>query len=533
MSRMTNVANLMEKYSDRLNPILVKENRQSLKSRQFVVTFMLLLLVSWIITVGVTWLNYNEMEYGRVSTYFVIPYYWVLAVAVFIVVPFGAYRSLMTERDEFTAELLSITTLSPSRVVRGKLYSALLQLFIYYSAISPFIAFTSLLDGFEQFPVMYVLVWSTVLSLLLATFMMMLSMNSRQRHWQALSTLFAFGLLVFAFFWIAIAFTSIISAPFPFDSLEFWLWNVFMLIGCLSYAVLFQQITAAQLTHESGNRSTRIRVVASVQFFLVWVTIASIMLFTSAGSGSAEVFITLFSVMFVHWGIVSLFVCTEHDYLSRRIRRDLPKRRLWRVLQLPFLPGGAFGLLYSAIHIVVLIALVMVAAANYSYGSVIRIDPEAFVGLACFYIIFASVGTFLIRNGHALSGEFRPAHARIITVLFVLFCIIAPLIPRVFSQYARYNQYEVYDIINPVFTVNYLAGFYSSSALDREWTLLILIAAAAIGIMINVPAFRRASNIVFHAEETLPEYLESKDVFEIADDSQTVEAVHPTPLTEN
>ena len=87
MSRLASAANLMEKYSDWLNPILVKENRQSLKSRQFVVTFMLLLLVSWIITVAVTAYNYNQMEYGRVGPIFVMAYYWVLGVAVFIVVP--------------------------------------------------------------------------------------------------------------------------------------------------------------------------------------------------------------------------------------------------------------------------------------------------------------------------------------------------------------------------------------------------------------------------------------------------------------
>jgi hypothetical protein len=378
---------------------------------------------------------------------------------------------------------------------------------------------------------MFTLVWSMVLSLLLSTFMMMLSLNSRQRHWQALSTLFAFGLLLFAFFSITGMFTGIINSAIPFDTFEFWMWNVFLLIGCLSYAVLFQQITAAQLTHESGNRSTKIRFVASMQFLLVWVTIAAIIAFTPSGAGGAELFVTLFMVLFVHWGVVTLFVCTEHDYLSRRIRRDLPRRRLWRTLMIPFLPGGAFGLLYSAIHVSALLALVMFAATNYSYGTVIRVNPEAFVGLACYFVIFASVGTFLIRTGHSLSGEFRPAHARIITVLFVLFCIIAPLIPRVFSQYTRYSQYEVYDIINPVFTVNYLAGIgYYNAAIDRDTALYILVAAAVLGVLCNLPAFRRATKIVFHAEETLPEFLDPNTVFEMADDEpETSAPAHPAP----
>lgn len=529
MSRLANVANLMEKYSDWFNPILVKENRQSLKSRQFVVTFMLLLLVSWIITVGVTWLQYDQMEYGRVGPTFVIAYYWVLGVAVFIVVPYGAYRSLMAERDENTSELLTITALSPSRIVWGKLFSALLQLFIYYSAISPFIAFTSLLEGFEQFQVMYALVWSMVLSLVLSTFMMMLSLNARQRHWQALSTLFAFGLLVFAFFTITSIFSSVIGSTVAYDSLEFWLWNAFAFVIAVSYAVLFQQITAAQLTHESGNRSTRIRIVASIQFLMVLATIGGLTIYLPSTTGYGEMFVTLFVLLFVHWGVVTLFVSTEHDYLSRRIRRDLPKRRLWRRALIPFLPGGAFGLVYSALHLLALIALVIFTTGYHTYGSILRVNPEAFFALACYYVIFASIGTFLVRVGNHISGEFRPAHARIITVLFVVFCTIAPLFPRIFSDYLRYSQYEFYDIINPTFTVSYLAGDnYSNPAFTRDTVLYLLIVGAIIAVLSNLGAFRRAAKTVLHAEETLPEYLSSENIFDVVEEN----ADESPPMTE-
>ncbi|MGE4004134.1 MAG: hypothetical protein AB7I48_28460, partial [Planctomycetaceae bacterium] len=47
MSTLERSIHLLEWVGDRANPILVKETRQSLKSRQFVVTFMLLLAASW------------------------------------------------------------------------------------------------------------------------------------------------------------------------------------------------------------------------------------------------------------------------------------------------------------------------------------------------------------------------------------------------------------------------------------------------------------------------------------------------------
>ena len=42
----------LEAAGDRLNPILVKETRQSLKSRQFTLWFVLLLIGCWVTTIG-------------------------------------------------------------------------------------------------------------------------------------------------------------------------------------------------------------------------------------------------------------------------------------------------------------------------------------------------------------------------------------------------------------------------------------------------------------------------------------------------
>ena len=41
---------LLDKIGDHVNPILVKEARQSMKSKQFSVTFSLLLILSWVWT---------------------------------------------------------------------------------------------------------------------------------------------------------------------------------------------------------------------------------------------------------------------------------------------------------------------------------------------------------------------------------------------------------------------------------------------------------------------------------------------------
>ena len=79
---------LVERISDWFNPILVKETRQALKSRQFVATFLLMLLASWLIAVLGVVLMSPGLEHADRGGLFFMMFYIVLAFAVFLVVPF-------------------------------------------------------------------------------------------------------------------------------------------------------------------------------------------------------------------------------------------------------------------------------------------------------------------------------------------------------------------------------------------------------------------------------------------------------------
>ena len=67
MSSGEKFLHLTDYVTDRLNPILVKETRQALKSRQFIITFMLLLTVAWLISVFGVVLNGPAIEFGALE----------------------------------------------------------------------------------------------------------------------------------------------------------------------------------------------------------------------------------------------------------------------------------------------------------------------------------------------------------------------------------------------------------------------------------------------------------------------------------
>ncbi|NQV23346.1 MAG: hypothetical protein HQ518_03170 [Rhodopirellula sp.] len=396
--------------TDRLNPILVKETRQALKSRQFIVTFMLLLTVAWLISVfGIVWFG-PAIEYGSAGRAFFVAYYYVIGFATLFVVPFGSFRSMLNERDQNTYELLSISTLSPRQIVSGKLLSSLVQVFIYYSAIAPFIAFTSLLQGFDLAMVTLFLTLGLLWSVFVSMIALMLSTLSSSRQWQAINTIGMLGLLLWQ---MSVAFglsAAAFSESIPFDDEEFW-WVLFsFLIGLGSYFLLAQQIAVSRLTFESDNRSSGVRVICTLQFWLLWIGVWAYSYYSGTFAVDEEVIVVCATISCIHWFLAGLFFSTEPDHVSRRIRRSVSRFGLLRLLIAPWMPGGRRGLLLLSMH---LLAIVVIGNLDVWPAWVHNIVTVT----ALYVFIYVSLGAAVGRWGQAVTPEFRPAHARVLVIL--------------------------------------------------------------------------------------------------------------------
>jgi hypothetical protein len=265
---------LLDRIGDRLNPILVKEARQAMKSRQFVVTFSLLLLCGWLWTLLFVVAGLPAIYYAPVGPAVLRGYYVILSVPLLIVVPYAAFRSLAGEWEDGTFELLSITALSARQIVTGKLASAVLQMMIYYSALAPCIAFTYLLRGIDIVTVALLLGYSFAASLLLCAFGLMMATVTRVRHWQVLlSVVLVMALLVFTFVW-DMSFVVFLNegGTLPLDLPDFWIAHLCGLTFYIPVLLLLLFIAAGQITFASENRSTPLRVLLLVPhaLFAAW-----------------------------------------------------------------------------------------------------------------------------------------------------------------------------------------------------------------------------------------------------------------------
>ena len=498
-----------------MNAILVKETRQALKSRQFVVTFMLLLAASWFVAVFGMLMAGDDIEFGSGGRILFSVFYFVLSIATLFIIPFGAFRSLQSERDLNTFELLNITTLSPRQIVWGKLLSSLVQLFIFYSAITPLIAVSSLLPGFDSPMAAFLLIGSMFASLFLSMTALMLSSLVKRKAAPGFFSLIVLGMgfatmiVNYLFFGAFLVGGIFLSAP------NFWWTTGCFLLAGVSYFVLFQQLATAQLTFESDNRSSGIRVTCAVQFWLLWICYLGSHVYQKRyPPENALWFMAMLSV--IHWSVAGLFFTTERDSLSRRIRRGLPKNQLVRCIVVPFLPGGARGFLFVlgnlvAVWLLVTGTLTVIEADDsgttffFSFMKVISFkvhDSSRVVSVTtgmCFYaVIFLGISTALGRWGRTISNEIRAAHVRIITFLLLMAGTLFPALPRILDI-IKTSGFSYVDLTNPYIT---LLALESRSAPVRD-VLFLLLAAATVSLLVSLRAMYTGTTNILNQDVTM------------------------------
>jgi len=484
---------------DRLNPILVKETRQALKSRQFVVTFALLLLCGWLWSIGGVAMIGPDIQYTASGPPMFYGYYLILSFPLLVIVPFGAFRSLAAEQEERTYELLSITTLGPRQIVAGKLGSAALQMIIYLSAISPCLGFTYMLRGIDFPTIVTVLFYTVLASLALSVIGLFLGTLTSEKHLQVILTvLVVIGLL--AAFWggCIVAYELLDGNVLEFDDVYFWIGNAAALTAYVSYFALVFFAAAARLTFPSDNRSTRLRVIMLAQHVLCvawmgWVFVTA--------RGSWEILPVVMMMLGIHWYAMGAMMIGESPELSERVRRRLPQSFLGRVFLTWFNPGPGTGYLFALAGLVGTLALtVPVAIAHgvfpqWARGPWIRSGDAAAIvltfgvlGLA-YVTIFLGVGLLLIRLGRKLS-QVGILSSLLIQVLLLVSACAVPAVIQMMSPKLRNADYTLLQVSNPFWTLMHVAD---RRTLPPDASLLLLLVPAAAGcvLLLNLPSVAR------------------------------------------
>jgi hypothetical protein len=417
---------LAERLTDRLNPILVKEVRQSLRGRYFKVSFWITQALATVVGLGVLLVRFatnDDMAQLVHGPEFFAAIFACLAIATQVLVPFSAFLSMGGEWDENTFDLLVLSNLKPWQIVLGKVQSAAVQALLFYSSFGPFLVFAFLLRGLDLLSIFVALAISFVGSLLLSCLAVAMSSFSQGRFARLLlMVILSIVLVMCTFLTIIWAMQTMVFPGGLHDP------RVLQGIGAVLsiatvVAAFFFASACARLAHPEENRSTGLRLMTlcGVAVGLIWVTIISgtkvVDDFVLAGAIAGNAALAVACVFFV----------TEPERLGRRVAASLPRNTLVRALATPVLPGGARGLLFFLLGSVLisvwalLYSLLVEGRLVYSTGQL-----NALVALPLYGLIFLGIPSacFSSRLGSAAVR----ASARVVIVTTFIAAIILPVL---------------------------------------------------------------------------------------------------------
>ncbi len=489
------VEDALERIGDRLNPILVKETRQALKSRQFLITFALLLFLGWGWSIlGIAMIGPGAFV-GTHGSYMFMGYIVILAFPLTIVVPFGAFRSLAAEQETRTYELLSITALGTRQIVAGKLGSALLQMSVYLSAISPCLGFTYLLRGIDMLSIFLVIFWLSVVSLGLSALGLLMATVTPKKQFQVvpmvasmLGFFFSFYMSImgtYAFLWE--------GGAKMFAQWQFWAVNGAMLTAFAAYFVMVCEASAARLSFASDNRSSRLRAIMVLHqmLFTGWMVLPWML----ERNHQPEIYMTFMIAAGIQWYFLGAMMIGESPRLSGRVKRQLPQSFLGRIFLTWFYPGPCCGYAMAltgllctlaTVGIGIIVSIAMGWGPSRWGGSNLSIwdhvIPFGVLGLS-YITIYLGLGLLLVRTLRRFTSAGLLMSVLMQMLLILLGCVV-PLIIQLTSPYLRYESYSLLQISNPFWTLSQVA--FSSSLLQAPVLLSLLPLSAVVVFFMNL-----------------------------------------------
>lgn len=458
-----------ERVSRWLNPILIKEARQALKSRQFTITFFLLLFASWGWTIMGVVLQSPDIYHVPSGPTMLSGYYFVLAVPMLAIIPLAAHRSLASEIDDGTFEMLSITHLSALGIVMGKLNSAVLQMMVYFAALVPCLAFSYLLRG-VAFPTIILLIGTIFYAaMLLTTLSLLLATLTANRAGQIFALLAVVAVVVFAEFLCgSFCVFAVIGEQVTVDSLEAFVVTAAFLVGGISCMVLFVKAAAARIAPITENRSTGLRWIMFAQQ-LIWVgSIATV------GLWYDDTDPLNFASMVVagYWLLMGTIMLSESPYLSPRVQRDLPRTFFGRMMLTWFNPGPGTGFMFA-------ISTGMVGIAVLAFVGLFVRDanpttfPPSFAAMSSGYLMFFLGITRLLSM--PLMHRFERTLVLPIATLAVVM-MLAVIVPSIFTVVITGRlapSYQISEATNWFWTL--LHAFDRGPGLSPDVSLLIFL----------------------------------------------------------
>ncbi len=399
------------------NPILVHELRGVLRTRRFALTFISSLFV--LVVATLLFMN-SQPEIMANTPAFNLGWRTFLmltlvqAYVILIIFPAFSCGAIGGERDRNTYDLLLSTTLTPRRIVSGKLQASCSYLLLYLAATLPVAGITALYTGVRLSEIL-------VGYLLLALFGILLNLIAIYFSATCTYTNRAIALTYLLVILLAIFFAGLVEVVFSRPQIiratlrtelgpgtRLYSYMFLGMIGYVALSSLCYLSTLNRLRPASANKSSPLRVFHLMVVIALPVVLMNLHMLHQPSSATMRLRVGCLTMALAAGYALSLILCfsTEdrlpHPRIRERIRNLPPTLKAFRSW---LYPGGYTGPVYSLVMMVLLLSVVhLFTATEYGFLSMKPPDgwespatawPAFTMGLAVYLLAIASMGHFL------------------------------------------------------------------------------------------------------------------------------------------
>lgn len=477
-------------WSDRCNPILVRELVQAVKGRGFALTVFLALAVSVLIAIAVVRSGGAEARAGLDAFGAGLA---TLAPLLLFVVPMQAYQSMRLELRAGIVEQLFLSRLRPWRILTGKLLAAMVQFVLYVSVLAPLLATSYLLRGVDLPTIALSLLFALLLCLTATAAAISAAAQGLLPSMQPVASLaIALGLGMATVGVVGYVGTGEYARDVGWlmRSSEFGTTTSLFVLCALLGTTLSGLTAQSFLLHAFENRSTAFRVFlfGTVAILFAWLFVFIDPTHWREAAWGLLFFLVLLGITF------GVFMVTEQDQLSPRVRAHVPKSALVALLAAPFLPGRDRGMACVGLYMLVLLGI----GALVQPPTVTGFAPyrEGVLRMAAMTVVYGLVWLSIAKWLRArLPSTVQGNHiARFLLPAVFVVALLLPVLMDVFVR-GGVDEWHVGHVLNPFWTIAVFAWTNHHPA-ALPWLFGVL----ALFTVLQVPACVRGVREVLAAQ---------------------------------
>jgi hypothetical protein len=413
---------IVTRLDDWLNPIVVRELRQAVKSRIVLAVLALFLLLQLSI-IGIFLVaseigkgNTGDLYAGR-AIFQVLQ--GILLGTCMVLIPAYAGVRLAAERSDTNVDLLFISTLRPRSIIAGKFLAAVVLILLVFSACAPFMTFTYLLRGIDISSIFIVLAVDFLAVLLGAQ--LALFLGSIPTTWGVKVFLGLFGLncLGWLFGGAMGGSVALLELGIRPDSPEFWMTAAGLVTAVAAVAGLLLTWSVVIVSPPSFNRALPVRLYL-LAAWLVTAGMAALLARYFHTPMFLEIWMVPAALLFSGQLLASI---NEREHWGMRVAQTIPRRSWLRLPAFLLYSGSAGGLLFAVILLALTISLPSLVVWRWSYFSPVAARYEVDIthrnavvmALIALYTYDYALTSVVLRNV-VFAGLVKPLYTWLLTL---------------------------------------------------------------------------------------------------------------------